>query len=152
MSKPSAPTLSEARHLPAQSTTEPARRSADRPIAAVLADIVGNVQDIVRSELRLATVELQAQAVHAGRSGGLMAAAAVFGLYALGLLLALAVLLLARVLDVWLATLVVLVAVTLVGGTLALLGMLHWRKVHLKPEKTVETVKENVSWLKAQTK
>lgn len=124
----------------------------ERPISAVVVDIIGNVHDIVHSELRLAAVELRGQAAQASRSGGLMAAGALFGLYALGLLLALAVLLLARLLDAWLATLLVLLVVMLIGGILVALGMWHWRKVHVKPEKTAKTVKENVSWMKAQLK
>lgn len=126
--------------------------AAERPISAVVVDIVGNVQEIVRSELRLATVELKTQAREIARSSSLIGAALVAAFYAVGLLLALVVLLLARVMDAWLATLVTLAGLGCVAAVLLFLGMRRWNRVHLKPEKTVRTVEENVSWMKAQVK
>ena len=126
--------------------------AAERPISAVVVDIVGNVQEIVRSELRLATVELKTRGLQAARSGSLIAAGLVSSLYALGLLLALVVLLLARVMDAWLATLVTLIGIGSIAAALIFLGVRRWNQVHVKPEKTVATVEENVSWMKAQVK
>lgn len=126
--------------------------AGDRPISAVVVDIVSNVQEIVRSELRLAAVELRAQGREAARSGSLIAAGVVTALYALGLLLALVVLLLARLMDAWLATLVALIGIVGVAALLLFLGMRRWNRVHVKPDKTAKTVEEDVSWVKAQVK
>ena len=126
--------------------------TGERPISALVVDIVGNVQDIVRSELRLATAELKAEGRKVTGSSSLIAAGVVCALYAVGLLLALVVLLLARVLDVWLATLATLIGIASAAAALLLLGMRRWNKVHIRPDKAVRTVEENVSWLKAQVK
>ena len=60
---------------------------ADRSVADLLKGLVGNVQDIIRSEVKLARAEIGeevSKASSAGRSFGL---AAVLGLYAGGFVL-----------------------------------------------------------------
>ena len=48
-------------------------RVEERSVSAVLADIVGNVQDIVRSEVRLAKAEVKEETAHAAHSVGFIA-------------------------------------------------------------------------------
>jgi hypothetical protein len=124
----------------------------ERTASTVVADIIGNAQDIIRSEVRLAKAELKAEAVQASKSGTFIASGIGLSLYASGLLIALIVLLLARVLDAWLATLIVLLVVSAAAVALILTGRRRWSKLRLEPERTVRSVKENVSWLKAQLK
>jgi len=124
----------------------------DRPISTVAADIIGNVSDMVRSEVQLARVEIKVEALKAAKSGSLIGSGIVVGLYAVGLLIAVAVLLLSRVLEAWLAALVVCAALCALAGTLVVLGRQRWKRLHLTPDKTVQTFKENVSWMKAQVK
>ncbi len=122
----------------------------DRPVSAVVADIVGNIEDIVRSEVRLASSELKTEALRASRAGSWIAAGLGFGLYAAGLAIAVIVLLLARVMVPWLAALVVCLATAALAAAFIGLGLRRWKRLHLAPEKTVRSVKENVSWMKAQ--
>jgi uncharacterized membrane protein YqjE len=124
----------------------------ERRAAAVVADIIGNVQDIIRSELRLAKAELKAGASQASAAGGFIATGLGLSFYATGLLLAMLVLILARFLDAWLATLIVFVVVSAIAAVLVLVGLNRWKKLHMKPEKTVRSVRENASWLKTQLK
>jgi len=63
----------------------------ERSLADVFQDIVANVQDIVRSELRLASVEIRQELVKAARAGKVAAAGGVLALFALAFLLLAAV-------------------------------------------------------------
>ncbi|MCY1143772.1 phage holin family protein [Actinoplanes sp. Pm04-4] len=94
--------------------------------AASTGDLVSQaaaqVSTLVRDELALAKLELAEKGKRAGIGGGLFGGAAVLGLYGLGLLLALAVVLLDLVWPLWLALLVVLVVVLTAAGVAALVG------------------------------
>jgi uncharacterized membrane protein YqjE len=96
------------------------------PSAASTADLMSQaaaqVSTLVRDELALAKLELTEKGKRAGLGGGLFGGAAVLGLYGLGLLLALAVVLLDLVWPLWLAVLVVMVVVFVAAGVAALLG------------------------------
>lgn len=123
-----------------------------RPIADVLQDIVGNVQKIVRAEVKLAKAEVKGEASKAGRAAGMMAAGAVSAIYALGLLLLTILFALAQIMALWLAALILFVLLAVVTAILLGIGRKRFRAVHATPEKTVETMKENVEWVKRQTK
>lgn len=98
---------------------------AQRP-AASTSDLVGQaaaqISTLVRDELALAKLELTEKGKRAGLGGGLFGGAAVLGLYGLGLLLILAVVLLDLIWPLWLAVLVVMVVVFAAAGVVALLG------------------------------
>ena len=80
------------------------------------------ISTLVRDELALAKLELTEKGKRAGIGGGLFGGAAVLALYGLGLLLALAVVLLDLVWPLWVALLVVLVVVLAAAGIAALVG------------------------------
>ena len=50
--------------------------ATERPITAILHDIVSDIQEIIRSEIRLAKVELGEQASKAAPAAGMLAAGA----------------------------------------------------------------------------
>src|SRR5581483_3966238 len=60
---------------------------ADRPLSTIVQDIVGNVQGILRSEIRLAKTEIREEANKAARASTLFISGGVLGIYAVGLLL-----------------------------------------------------------------
>jgi len=121
-----------------------------RSIADVLKDIVGNVQQIIRAEIRLAKVEVREEASKVARAGALMAIGGLLGLLALGFLLWAIVYLLAKVVAMWLATAIVGVVVGATGGALIAAGRAQFKRVALPP-KTTTTLQENVRWAKAQS-
>ncbi|GAA1622279.1 phage holin family protein [Actinoplanes couchii] len=98
----------------------------ESPSAASTGDLVSQaaaqISTLVRDELALAKLELAEKGKRAGVGGGLLGGGAVLGLYGLGLLLALAVVLLDLVWPLWLALLTVLVVVLAAAGIAALLG------------------------------
>ena len=123
---------------------------SERTMSEVLKDIVGNIQEMVRSEVRLARVELRTEIHQAAGAGKLMAAGAVMAAAGGAFLLVTLVLLLALVMPVWAATLVVGAVLGIAGMAVISKGRAQF-KVPL-PNKTIENVKENVEWMKSQTK
>jgi len=126
-------------------------RDDDRSVSDVLQDIFGNIQDIVRSEVRLARAEVGVEAEKTANAAKSLIAGAVLGLYAGGLLLIAAVYGLSMVLAPWLAALVVGGLVAIIAFTLISVGRGRLRSLK-KPEKTIKTVREDVQWLKERTR
>jgi uncharacterized membrane protein YqjE len=100
--------------------------SPGQSTSASTSELVGQVatqlSTLVREELALAKIELTEKGKRAGLGGGLFGGAAILGLYGLGLLLTLAVVLLDLVWPLWVAVLVVMVVVFAAAGIAALMG------------------------------
>ena len=83
--------------------------TGDRSVADVLHDVVRNLQDIVRSEVRLAKAEIRQEATQAVSAGAWLAASVVAAVSAWMCLVWTAVYGLAIYMSIWVATLVVAV-------------------------------------------
>jgi hypothetical protein len=122
-----------------------------RSIPEILQDVLTNIQDIVRAEVRLAKAEL-GEELNAARSGGLLigvgAVAAIFS--ALFLLLA-CVYALGRVVPNWAAALIVATAVGVAAAVTLVLGLKRFKSIQAAPA-TAASLKENVRWAKQLTK
>ncbi len=123
----------------------------DRSAGEIVKDIIANAQGIIRSEVKLAKTEIREEAQKAVNAGAMLGVGAVAGLYALGLLLAAAVAAIALIMPWWAAALIVGGVLATTSGALISLGLGRWKQVRA-PEKTMADVKENVEWLKRQTK
>jgi uncharacterized membrane protein YqjE len=125
-------------------------RNPDRSAADLVRDIISNVQEMVRSEVKLAKAEFREETAKSISGAKKMAVAAGAGLFALVFVLWSVAMLLARVMPEWAATLTVGVVLGAVAGILYsnARGQLQLPK----PEKTIENVKENVEWMKNQTR
>jgi uncharacterized membrane protein YqjE len=123
-----------------------------RSIADVLQDILTNVQAIIRSEVRLAKTEVTEEATRAGRAAGVAAAGVVTGLFTTWLLLLTSLFALATVIPMWGAALLLFVTMAVVTAVLLAIGKKRFKTVQVTPDKTIETMKENVEWAKSQTK
>jgi uncharacterized membrane protein YqjE len=129
-------------------TTREAGR--DRSMSDVVKDIISNVQEMVRSEVRLAKAELRQELNESMAAGKLMAAgaglaffAALFGLTAIALLLGT---------FIWLWASFLIVSAVLGIAGMVLLSKGRSRFAVPTPTKTIENVKENVQWMKDQTR
>lgn len=127
------------------------RTDDSRPMSEMIGSAVENLQNIVRSEVRLAKTELTEEARLAGKGAAMLAVAAVVGAYAVGLFLLTAVWALATQVDSWLAALIVAIVVTVVAGVLAMVGRSRLQEFNPKPEETIASVKEDIEWAKQQT-
>lgn len=122
----------------------------ERPLTEVMKDIIGNVQEMVRSEVRLARVEMREEASKTARAGAMLAAGGVLAVIAGVFMLVVIAQLLDMVLPDWAATLIV--GLALGAGAAVLISKGRGRLHMPTPEKTIENVKENVEWMKNQTK
>lgn len=123
-----------------------------RSVPEVLQDIVGNIQEIIRSEFRLAKAEVKQEASKAAPSLKMIVVGAGIGFYALGFLLFTLVMGLATMMATWLAALIVGAVLGLTALALIATASKRLKQVNPVPERAIETMKENVQWAKHQIK
>ena len=123
-----------------------------RSFVDVLQDIARNVNDIIRSEVRLAQAEMREEAVKAVTSAGWLIAAAVAAVLAVHLLLWSGVYALALVAPMWAAALAVAAMLGVTAGVLLLAAKRRFKRVHLPPVRTVESIKESAAWVRESIK
>ena len=126
--------------------------AVDRSLSDLLQDIIRNVQEIVRSEVRLAKTEIREEAAKTRASLVLLGAGALTGFFAILFLLLMIASALALVMPNWAAALVVGAALAVAAGVMLTGGVKSFQRIHPTPERTVETIKENIEWAKQQTK
>ena len=124
----------------------------ERSVSGVLQDILRNLQEMVRSEVRLAKVEMRGEVRQAVSSSVWIAAGAVGAVSAWIFLLWACVYALATRMPMWSATLVVAVVVAVVAVVLIKEGIRRVKPIQPIPQRTVESVKENFEWMKQPTK
>src|ERR1700686_3045442 len=124
----------------------------DRSLSDVLEDVIRNVQEIVRSEVRLAKTEIREEAARAKSATLLLGAGAVIAIFAILFLLLVIVHALALVMPSWAAALIVGAALALVASVMLPAGVRRFKQIVPTPERTVGTIKENVEWAKQHTK
>jgi len=124
----------------------------ERSVSDVLQDILRNLQEMVRSEIRLAKLEIRGEITHAVSSGAWIVAGGVAAMSALTFLLWALTYALATRMSMWAATLIVALVMAAAAGALIMTGIRRAKRIHLMPERTVESVKENLEWMKQPTK
>ncbi len=125
----------------------------DRPVAEVLQDIVGNIQSILRSEIRMARVEVRERVAAATGSAKWLGAAVVTAVYAGLFALLSAMYGLALIMPLWLAGLVVTGAMVVISIGLVSTGIARVKAMQHLPTQTTDMLRENVEWLnKRQTR
>lgn len=115
-------------------------------------DIIANIQEIFRSEVRLAKAELKEQAAGAAKAAAFYAAAGICGLFVVALILLACVYALSLWVQPWLAALIVAFAVAAIGGGAFIMARDQSRQVTVVPRETVESIKENVRWAQKRFK
>jgi uncharacterized membrane protein YqjE len=124
--------------------------ASERSPAEIIKNIVANIQEIIRSEFRLARAEMSEKAKKASRAGMMLAAGGIVGLYAAAFLLVCIYNLLSYALWPWVSALLIAVVLGSIAGGLLYAGRKRMLLVKPVPEQTVETVREDVQWLKEQ--
>ncbi len=124
----------------------------ERSMSDVLQEIFGNLQEIIRAEVRLARAEVREDVSEAAASALWLAVGALSALSAWMVLLWAAVYGLAFVMPMWAATLVVAVAMGVVATVLITTGLRKFKRIRPIPERTVQTMKEHVAWIKQSAK
>ncbi|MET1006464.1 MAG: phage holin family protein [Propionibacteriaceae bacterium] len=122
---------------------------ADSPaVGDLIKDIQDDVKRLVQGEIELAKSELIPSAKKAGIGAGMFGGAGYFAINAATLLYVAAALgIYALGLSLWLSFLIVAVALLLIAGVLALIGLSNVKKVK-GPDKTIAQAQTTVAELK----
>jgi uncharacterized membrane protein YqjE len=119
-----------------------------RSVPAVLQDIVGNLQEIVRSEFRLAKTEIKEEASRAAKPAATFGVGLIFGFYGIGFLLLASIYGLSTVMAGWLAALLVGAILVIVAAALVSSGGKKLKSVNPTPNRTIKSLEESVQWPK----
>jgi hypothetical protein len=124
----------------------------ERTLPQLLSSVTSDVGELVRKEFELAKVETKQDISNAAKAGGLFGGVAVAGYMALLFLSFAAAWGLAAALPRGVAFLIVGLLYATAAAILFVLARARARakQVNPVPEQTVETLKEDVEWLKAQ--
>jgi uncharacterized membrane protein YqjE len=125
-----------------------ATHQMQRSVPEVLQNIVGNLQEIIRSEFRLAKTELKEEAAKAAKPVATFGVGLVFGFYGIGLLLLASVYGLSMVMAGWLAALLVGTILAVVAIALMSSSGKKLKRVNPTPHKTIRSLEESVQWTK----
>jgi uncharacterized membrane protein YqjE len=121
----------------------------DHGTGELIKDLSGQVSRLVRQEVELAKLEMIEKGKKLGVGAGMLGGAAVAALLMLGSLTAFLIIVLALAMPWWAAALIVTAVWGVVAAVLALRGRDEIREMGKPvPEQTIETVKEDVQWLK----
>ncbi len=123
----------------------------ERSISAVLADIVRNMQEIVRGEIRLATSEVREELRSARAAAFLLLAGTVVGAFSAFFLLLAAFTALSRVMVAWAAGVCIAVPLAVIALVCCGMGARRLRKVQ-PTVKALASAKENLEWAKQRTR
>jgi len=115
-------------------------------IGRTVRDIIGNAQEIIRSEVQLAKTEIMEEIRGAAKAAAFYAAAGICALFALGLILWACVYGLLYIVPLWLAALIVGLAMAVIGGIAFYMARKEVQRLSFKAEQTIATAKENVRW------
>ena len=125
----------------------------DRPIGELLKELANETATLVKQELELAKAEMREKGRKAGPGIGMMGGAGVAALLALGALTAFLILLLDGAMPNWLAALIVALVWAAVAGALYYMGKERVEEAAPPvPKQTAESIKEDVEWVKDQTR
>jgi uncharacterized membrane protein YqjE len=124
---------------------------AERSISSVLHDIIGNIQDIIRSEVRLAKTEITEELAKSRSAAVMLGVGALLLIFAALFLLLATVYALSLVIPAWAAALIVALSVGVIAALCCSLGIKRFKSIRAAP-KTAATMKENVEWAKQLTK
>ena len=126
------------------------RRMEDRPLGELFSDLVNETTTLVRNEVALAKVELTQKATKVGTNIGSLVIGGAIGYAALLAVCAAVILLLASVMPAWAAALIVGAIVGCVSWLLISKALSELKNMDLKPQETVESLKEDAQWIKEQ--
>jgi len=130
------------------------RSAADEPsLATLLGDLIGDAQQLMRKEVELAKHELSVEVNKAKRSAIYLGTGGVVAAIGGWLLVLMLVHLLAEVggLALWTSYLIVGGIFAIIGAILLVRGRSRVSEVDPMPRETIDTLREDVAWIKEQT-
>ena len=124
----------------------------NRPLGDLFGDLATDMSNLVRQEVSLAKLEIANKAKYVGKNVGYLVIGGAVAYAALLAIIAAVIMLLAKVLPHWGSALIVGAVVGGIGWLLIGKAMMALRQADLTPRETVETLKEDATWMKEQIK
>lgn len=128
------------------------RTLENRPLGDLFGDLATDMSNLVRQEVTLAKVEITQKAKYVGRNVGYLVIGGAVAYAALLAIIAAIIMLLATVVPGWGSALIVGAVVGGIGWMLIGKAMAALQQADLTPHETVETLKEDATWMKEQIK
>ena len=118
--------------------------AGNRSVSDLLQDILRNVQEIVRSEVRLAKTEVWEETIKAKSSALWLGAGTISAVFAMLFLLLMIMYALALVMPTWAAALIVGAGLAATAAVSLMAGIKRFKIIHPVSERTVETIKHHL--------
>ena len=134
------------------SSPEIPQARTEESLGDLVSELTGDLSKLMRQELELAKAEIRQEAGKAGKATGMLAAAGFAGYLTTVLLSFALVFALGAVMPLGWAALIVAALWGIAGAVLYTSGRAKLRTVNPKPERTVDTLKEDAEWAKHPTK
>ncbi len=120
-------------------------------VSELIKDLSRDISDLVRQEIELARAEMMEKGKKAGIGAGMFGGAALMGAAAVGGSMATIIIVLDLWMPLWLAALITTAIYAAVAAVLAMRGRDELRQTGTPvPEKTKESVKEDIQWAKTR--
>lgn len=124
----------------------------ERSIGELFRELADETGTLIRQEVKLATTEMTKKATHAALQVALLGVAAVLGAVSMLTLLGALVLVLGTMFALWKAALLVGVVAAIVAIAIAMKGLMALRRLDPVPRQTLESIREDKSWIQQQVR
>lgn len=125
-------------------------KAEEQSLGDLFAELAGETGTLVRQEVALAQAEITHKATKAGKNIGYLAIGGAVAYAALLSITAAVILLLALFIPPWISALVVGLAIGGVAYFMIKSALAELQKTDPIPHETIETIKEDVKWLKKE--
>jgi uncharacterized protein YacL len=123
----------------------------ERSLGELFTDLTQEISRLFRQEVALARTEIGQKASSASKDIGFMAGGGIIALLGAMAIVATIIAALAIALPLWLAALIVGVVLGVVGYVFIQRGLSSLKHMNFAPEATIDTLKEDATWMHEQT-
>ena|SRR6185369_9940689 len=128
------------------------RSNESRPLGDLFSDLATDMSTLVRQEVALAKLEVGQKVKIAGKNIGYLVVGGVIANAGLLAVIAAIILLLAKIMPHWGASLLVGIVVAGIAWLLIGKALASLQHMEITPRETVETLKEDATWMMQQIK
>jgi uncharacterized membrane protein YqjE len=121
-------------------------------VGSLVSGVIDDLQSLVRGEVQLAKTELKEDAREIGSGAAMIAAGALVGLVGFIFLMLGVTYLLNKSIEMWLAAGIVGLVLIALAAIVAMSGKGKLSAANLKPQQTIDSMKENKEWANRQIK
>lgn len=124
----------------------------ERSVGELFTALANETSTLVRQEMKLAATEMTQKATYAGKQAAFIAAGSLLAVVSLLALLAALILGLGTVIALWVSALLVGIVIALIAAFLVWRGVMALRQMDVVPKQTLQTIKEDKSWVQQQVR